>query len=936
MAIAAVLALGAGADRAAAATCDNTWAGGSSGHWLVSANWIDGDADPNNNVPGLDDNVCITQPGTYTVTIVDNGVFGGGSAKSITVGDGDTGNGTVTLAIASSTGNSNQALNGSLNGLSEPSSIATDGVLEMTSVGSNPGQAELFSSSTINNAGVVRSSAGTGGGRLTNIELNNLASGTLDVDYDLTQGFTRTWTNNGSIDVANGAQFRFTGNGGGPTFNQSGGTIATNASGTFYQDSGTFNHTGGSTSGTKPIQLCGPALNAPSGGSGTYDFVRIPAAFCGGGTITGDVAANKTIRLNNDSNAAMGVSVTTAIQNNGTIILAGPSEDQFLGSAVTNNGTFRVSGSGGRLVGNSFTNSATGTIDIDESVNFGFTPTITNNGVIDIADGKTMYVTGSGGGPTFNQSGGTIASNTSGRLFMSGGTFNHTGGSTSGNAVQLCGPALNAPTGGSGSYDFIRDPANFCGGGTISGNIGSGKTVRLNNDSNSAMGVSVTTPIQNNGTLILTGPSEDQFLGSPVTNNGTFQVTGSGARLTGNSFTNSATGTIDVDQDVNFGFTPTITNNGAIDVASGKTMYLTGNGGGPVFNQSGGTMNVAGTFNHGGGAYNHSGGTTTVAAGGQITTNNNPIALSGGTMRGSGTIAVSSLNNTGGTVHPGTSPGILSITGNYSQGAGGTLAVDIAGTTAGTGYSRLAVSGSASLSGELDVTNSVSSLAGTQFQILTGGVSGTFGTLDIHGGLPNYTAQYNAGDVTLVAKGPAKPNPTGTTPGSGANDNAPKVTGTADPGSTVRLYANATCSGTPVATGSAAQFASPGITVNVADNSTTTFHADATNADGKSGCSTGSVTYDEVTPPPAGKVAFTKGPAKKSTKKTAKFTFSAPNAASYECKLDGKGFKACTSPYKVKKLKPGKHKLQGRALGADGGTGATATYKWTVKKKKKK
>ncbi len=83
-------------------------------------------------------------------------------------------------------------------------------------------------------------------------------------------------------------------------------------------------------------------------------------------------------------------------------------------------------------------------------------------------------------------------------------------------------------------------------------------------------------------------------------------------------------------------------------------------------------------------------------------------------------------------------------------------------------------------------------------------------------------------------------------------------------------------------------------------------------------------------------MTFSKGPAKKSTKKTAKFTFSAPNAASYECKLDGKGFKACTSPYKVKKLKPGKHKLQARALGADGGTGATATYKWTVKKKKKK
>src|SRR5689334_17829889 len=127
----ALLLLGLSPNRAAAATCDTTWVGSSSGAWLDNANWADGDADPNNNVPGAADNVCITNPGTYTVTLIDNTVFSSGSAKSITVGDGDTDNGTVTLSIAASTDAGN-ARNATLNSLSEESTIATDGVLELT------------------------------------------------------------------------------------------------------------------------------------------------------------------------------------------------------------------------------------------------------------------------------------------------------------------------------------------------------------------------------------------------------------------------------------------------------------------------------------------------------------------------------------------------------------------------------------------------------------------------------------------------------------------------------------------------------------------------------------------------------------------------------------------------------------------------------------
>ena len=59
------------------------------------------------------------------------------------------------------------------------------------------------------------------------------------------------------------------------------------------------------------------------------------------------------------------------------------------------------------------------------------------------------------------------------------------------------------------------------------------------------------------------------------------------------------------------------------------------------------------------------------------------------------------------------------------------------------------------------------------------------------------------------------------------------------------------------------------------------------------------------------------GPRAVTKPKPAKFTFSSTTAgATFQCKVDAKTWKACTSPYKVatRKLKPGKHKLLVRAV----------------------
>jgi hypothetical protein len=106
----------------------------------------------------------------------------------------------------------------------------------------------------------------------------------------------------------------------------------------------------------------------------------------------------------------------------------------------------------------------------------------------------------------------------------------------------------------------------------------------------------------------------------------------------------------------------------------------------------------------------------------------------------------------------------------------------------------------------------------------------------------NFTAltAFKAGQLA-----PAAPTFTSTNPASPADNNSPFVIGTAASETTVKLYTNASCTGSPVATGTAAAFASPGLQASVADNTTTSFYATATdNLENVSDCST-AIVYTE-------------------------------------------------------------------------------------------
>ncbi|HEX6665396.1 MAG TPA: hypothetical protein VF081_02240 [Solirubrobacterales bacterium] len=79
--------------------------------------------------------------------------------------------------------------------------------------------------------------------------------------------------------------------------------------------------------------------------------------------------------------------------------------------------------------------------------------------------------------------------------------------------------------------------------------------------------------------------------------------------------------------------------------------------------------------------------------------------------------------------------------------------------------------------------------------------------------------------------------------------------------------------------------------------------------------------------------ALTKKPAKRTSKRIARFQFVSDQAgSSFECKLDKRPYKACSSPFKAKGLKRGRHTFMVRAKNSAGVPDSTpAVYRWRVR-----
>ena len=146
----------------------------------------------------------------------------------------------------------------------------------------------------------------------------------------------------------------------------------------------------------------------------------------------------------------------------------------------------------------------------------------------------------------------------------------------------------------------------------------------------------------------------------------------------------------------------------------------------------------------------------------QITTPGKLTIGPGGTLTGYGTIHgdldVLGGNDemfVGGVVKPGTSPGTLTIDGDYEQ-TGGLLGIEIAGTAAGQ-FDVLKVFGDAAIAGDLELVfiNGFAPRQGDAFEFLDvgGALSGSFASIEVRNLAPGFQFDLrpDAGGLTMVA-----------------------------------------------------------------------------------------------------------------------------------------------------------------------------------------
>lgn len=196
---------------------------------------------------------------------------------------------------------------------------------------------------------------------------------------------------------------------------------------------------------------------------------------------------------------------------------------------------------------------------------------------------------------------------------------------------------------------------------------------------------------------------------------------------------------------------------------------------------------------------------------------------------------------------------------------------------------------------------------------------------------------------------PAAPSISALYPASPSKVKRPRVAGdlAAGPVSAVSVFTNATCLGSPAATGSPEEFTTAGVAVTVPPNASTDFSTRAVNRAGTSPCSNTKRYIEDSTPPettivhgPPAKLRVGARPRSRSLRVRAKFTIVASEQVQkFKCSFDGGHFATCVSPVIYSKLKLGPHRFEARAVDLAGNvdpTPATRSFRVVMRKSRKR
>ena len=569
-----------------------------------------------------------------------------------------------------------------------------------------------------------------------------------------TSGTPLQLTNSGTLHVSATREARVFLAGG--SFTQAGGTLAID--GDLLVDAGTLRVEGGAITGN-PVQIQGGgALSAAAGApapAASIEFTGLPARIetdLPAGFVVMVTDSPGTLTLGNGGGFTNAGTIRTVpgtgsvtldtsggpLRNSGTITRDGFYSTIVKAGSITNKGTINATTTTGYpyrlgLVAPVIDNQ--GTIDLARGADFsggtsGTPLQLTNSGTLHVSATREARVFLAGG--SFTQAGGTLAID--GDLLVDAGTLRVEGGAITGNPVQIQGGgALSAAAGApapAASIEFTGLPAR------IETDLPAGFVVMVT-DSPGTLTLGNGGGFTNAGTIRTvpgTGSVTLDTSGGPLRNSGTITRAGFySTSIRAGSITN--TGTINATPTTGYPYplwlaAPVIDNRGTIDLArggsfgegttTGRVSQLTNSGTIHVPADRDATAYLAGTFTQTAG---------TLALDGDLVVDGGTVRVEGGAITGTGTLDGDLYN--AGTVAPGDSPGILTVTGDYVQAPAGTLSVEIASLDPGD-IDLLRVGGAAQIAGILKVQASgyVPVLDDLVTLIEAGAVSGSFSTID--------------------------------------------------------------------------------------------------------------------------------------------------------------------------------------------------------------
>lgn len=426
---------------AAHALVCNTWygpggsaTGATSGAWSAPTNWSSG------VTPLPTDNVCITAPGTYTVTLAPWSVgtadpqHNGSVINSLTLGAA-SGEQTLVVSGVGSVSNSNETVNNVFLSPTGPSTINASGtlILDSTNMGAPPtggdhgGSAWITGGPLTNHGHIVAQVEDTfpeKGTLMAMQSFTNAPGATLQVNSGQLMQESGTTLNEGTITIARGAVMLM------QPSSFGGSAVLTNASSVMnngsigVNNSTTWTQKAGSIKGN-PVTLGSGSTLIDHGGSAEFLADILSSTLEGtipkGQTVTVVGTGPFNVSGNQSYNTAVSLNGTKVV-NDGTLVLETTGKGTKTGGSVT-------------LDNGSLVNNGTVVARImDKSWGVHFQVALTNQraGNMSVSGGELYQDSGT---PTINNGRVTISSDST--YLVQGGSFTNTRGATT--SIQLGG-----------------------------------------------------------------------------------------------------------------------------------------------------------------------------------------------------------------------------------------------------------------------------------------------------------------------------------------------------------------------------------------------------------------------------------------------------------------------------------------------------------------